>query len=133
VVYSWAILTRIKEARPLGEEDQLARFEAVVLPHWDAAFNLARWLTRNDHDAEDVVQEAYLRAQKFFSGFHGTNGRAWLLTIVRNTAYTWIERNCPPETTIVFEEAIHSGGAIEKEVGKRLVQEEANELLNKDR
>jgi RNA polymerase sigma-70 factor (ECF subfamily) len=115
----------------LREEDQLAGFEAVVLPHWDAAFNLARWLTRNNHDAEDVVQEAYLRAQKFFSSFHGTNGRAWLLTIVRNTAYTWLERNRPPETMMMFDEAIHSGGAIGKDVGKLVAQQEANELLQR--
>ena len=62
-------------------------FEAVVLPHLDAAYNLARWLTRNAHDAEDVVQEAVLRAATYFAGFRGTNPRAWLLQIVRNTAY----------------------------------------------
>ncbi len=72
---------------------QLARFEQVALPHLDAAYNLARWLTRNDHDAQDVVQEAYLRALKFFSGFRGGDGRAWLLTIVRHTCYDWLRQN----------------------------------------
>lgn len=62
-------------------------FEAVVLPHLDAAYNLARWLTRNPTDAEDVVQEAVLRAATYFAGFRGANARAWLLQIVRNTAY----------------------------------------------
>jgi RNA polymerase sigma-70 factor (ECF subfamily) len=62
-------------------------FEAVVLPHLDAAYNLARWLTRNPADAEDVVQEAVLRAATYFASFRGANARAWLLQIVRNTAY----------------------------------------------
>src|SRR6202521_4493793 len=62
-------------------------FEVVVLPHLDAAFNYARWLTRSEADAEDVVQDAYMRAFKFFSSFRGEDARAWLLTIVRNTWY----------------------------------------------
>ena len=65
---------------------QLARFEQTILPHMDAAYNLARWLTRRDQDAEDVVQEAYLRAFQFFGSFRGGDGRTWLLAIVRNTA-----------------------------------------------
>ena len=68
-------------------------FEEAVLPHIDAAYNLARWLTRNDADAQDMVQEAYLRALRFFSGFRGTDAKAWLLTIVRNTCYTWLQKN----------------------------------------
>ena len=67
--------------------DRAAGFEAVILPHLDAAYNLARWLTRNAADADDVVQEAVLRAVTYFAGFRGTNPRAWLLQIVRNTAY----------------------------------------------
>ena len=69
------------------------------MPHLDAAYNLARWLTRNDHDAQDVVQDAYLRAFRFFDGFHGSEGRAWLLTIVRHTCYSWLEKNRPAEVT----------------------------------
>ena len=64
-----------------------------LLPHLNAAYNLARWLTRDDHDAEDVVQEACLRALRFFDGFRGGDSRAWLLKIVRNTSYTWLQRN----------------------------------------
>jgi RNA polymerase sigma-70 factor (ECF subfamily) len=70
------------------DRNQILQFEAVISPHLDAAYNLARWLVRNDQDAEDMVQEACLRALKFFSGFRGTDSRAWLLTIVRNTCYT---------------------------------------------
>jgi len=91
------------------------RFEQAVLPHLDAAYNLARWLTRNDHDAQDVTQEAFLRAFRFFDGYQGGNMRAWLLTIVRNTCYTWMQQNRPPETSVEFDEEIHSeassGGA----------------------
>jgi RNA polymerase sigma-70 factor, ECF subfamily len=83
-------------------------FDQVVLPHLDAAYNLARWLTRNGHDAEDVVQEAFLRALKFFGGFHGGNPRAWLLTIVRNSCYDWLRRNRPSEVPAEFDEELHS-------------------------
>jgi RNA polymerase sigma-70 factor, ECF subfamily len=91
------------------------RFEQAVLPHLDAAYNLARWLTRNDHDAQDVTQEAFLRAFRFFDGYQGGNMRSWLLTIVRNTCYTWMHQNRPPEAAVEFDEEIHSeessGGA----------------------
>ncbi len=92
----------------MQEQDKLGRFEQVVLPHLDAAHNLARWLTRNDHDAEDVVQESYLRAFRFFDGFRGGDARAWLLTIVRNTCFTWLHQNRPQEATTAFDEEIHS-------------------------
>jgi RNA polymerase sigma-70 factor, ECF subfamily len=68
-----------------------------VSPHVDAAYNLARWLTRNDHDAEDVVQEAMLRAFTFFDGFRGVDARSWILKIVRNTCFTWLKANRPTE------------------------------------
>jgi RNA polymerase sigma-70 factor, ECF subfamily len=75
----------------------MSTYEQKVLPHLDAAYNLARWLTSNDHDAQDVTQEASLRAFKYFESFHGENARAWLLTIVRNTFYTWLKKNRPAE------------------------------------
>ena len=81
------------------------RFEAVVLPHLPAAYNLAHWLMRNDQDADDVVQEAYLRAFKFFSGYRGGESRTWLLTIVRNTCYSWLQRNRSHELTVSIDEA----------------------------
>ena len=92
----------------MTEPDMLKRFEEAVLPHLAAAYNLARWLTRNDHDAEDLVQEAYLRALKAFDGFRGGDGRAWLLTIVRNTCYTWLRQNRMEDLTEAYDEEIHT-------------------------
>jgi len=86
-------------------EDKIVRFEQAILPHLDAAYNLARWLTRNVHDAEDVVQEAYMRAFKSFESFRGSEGRPWLLAIVRNTCYTWMQRNRPVPFATPIEEA----------------------------
>jgi len=77
--------------------DRLARFEHSVVPHLDAAYNLARWMTRNDHDAQDVVQEAFLRAFRFFDSLKDPDPRPWLMAIVRNTSYTWLERNRPAD------------------------------------
>ncbi len=91
----------------LSEQEQSARFELAVVPHLDAAYNLARWLTRNDHDAEDVVQEAFLRALRFFGGFRGGDARAWLLKIVRNTCYTWLHQNRAKQPDTVFDEEVH--------------------------
>jgi|GraSoi2013_115cm_1033766.scaffolds.fasta_scaffold00216_4 RNA polymerase sigma-70 factor (ECF subfamily) len=86
-------------------------FDEAVLPHLDAAYNLARWLTRNTQDAEDVVQEAYLRAFRFFDGFHGGNARTWLLKIVRNTCYTWLQKNRAQQTATPFDEQLHTDTA----------------------
>ena len=85
-------------------QSESSRFEQTMLSHLDAAYNLARWLTRNDTDAEDVVQEAYLRAFKFFAGFHGDNSRAWLLKVVRNACYTWLQQNRARELTDSIDE-----------------------------
>ena len=90
----------------LDPEDWL-RFEQLVLPHVDNAFNLARWLLRSREDAEDVSQEALLRACRFFRGFHGGDARAWLLQIVRNTSYSWLEKNRPRELMVEFDEELH--------------------------
>ena len=77
-----------------------------LLAHIDAAYNLARWLTRNDHDAEDVVQEAYLRAYRYYHALERSDGgRAWLLAIVRNTCYTWLAKNRPAEVVALDEDA----------------------------
>ena len=92
----------------MADSARRRRFEEIVLPHLDAAYNLARWLTRNDQDAEDVVQDAYLRAFRFFDGFRGGEGRGWLLTIVRHTCYSWMEKNRPAEVSAVFDEEKHA-------------------------
>ena len=84
----------------MDDQERLKLFEQTVLPHLDAAYNLARWLAGNDHDAQDVAQEASLRAFRFFGKFRGENPRAWLLTIVRNAFYTWLRKNRPPENTV---------------------------------
>src|SRR6201985_2945798 len=77
----------------LPQDDRRRRFELLALPHLDAAYNLARWLAGNTTDAEDVVQDAYLRAFRYFDAFHGGNFRVWLLTIVRNAFITWVKEN----------------------------------------
>jgi RNA polymerase sigma-70 factor (ECF subfamily) len=86
----------------------MARFSRVVLPHLDAAYNLARWLTRNGHDAEDVVQEACIRAMRYIDGFHGDNARAWFLTIVRHACFDWLQRNRPAEILANGEDLIEA-------------------------
>ena len=106
-VVKFAVIQRHEE-EGAAQEHELASFEAMMLPHMDAAHNLARWLLRNEQDAQDIVQEAYLRAFKSFSGFHGSNGRAWLLTIVRNTAYTLLKKNRAVDLTTPFDEQIHA-------------------------
>ena len=98
------------EEQDQPRKEELMSFEEAMLPHLDAAHNLARWLLRNEQDAQDVVQEAYLRAFKSFAGFHGSNGRAWLLTIVRNTSYTLLKKNHAVDLTTTFDEEIHASG-----------------------
>jgi RNA polymerase sigma-70 factor (ECF subfamily) len=88
------------------DSQERVRFEQLVLPHLDAAFNLARWILRGRNDAEDVAQEALLRAFRFFAGFHGGDVRAWLLQIVRNSCYTWLEKNRPMELSTEFNEEL---------------------------
>lgn len=92
----------------LSKESKLRRFEDEILPHLDAAYNFARWLTGDDQDARDVVQESFVRAFKGFGRFSGDNSRGWLFTIVRNTFYTWFEKNRAHRNTASFEEDIHS-------------------------
>ena len=84
----------------MDDRDRRARVESALLPHLDAAYNLARWLVRNDADAHDVVQDAYLRAFRHIDGLRGSDGRAWLLTIVRNTAFTWLRRRRSEEPPV---------------------------------
>jgi RNA polymerase sigma-70 factor, ECF subfamily len=89
------------------DADDRTRFEQLVLPHLDAAFNLAAWILSSRTDAEDVTQDAMLRAFRFFQGFYGGDVRAWLLQIVRNTCYTWLEKNRRMKMTDQFDEEVH--------------------------
>jgi RNA polymerase sigma-70 factor (ECF subfamily) len=92
-----------------------SNFEQAVAPHMDAAYNLARWLTRNDDDASDVAQESLLRALRFFDGFRGGAFRPWLLAIVRNTYLTWIRKN-QPQALKPLEDDAQSAGANPEEL-----------------
>ncbi len=113
----------------MQDEQRRTLLEQTLLPHLDAAYNLARWLTGSEHDAQDVVQEAYLRACQFFDGFRGGDARPWLLRIVRNTCYTWLERNRPRQPSVSFDEKQH--GVAEEQPSDPIVQaEEAAALGN---
>jgi RNA polymerase sigma factor (sigma-70 family) len=118
----------VMRATRLPEHDKLARFEQAVLPHLAAAYNLARWLTRDEHDAGDVVQDAYVRALTFIDSFHGGDSRAWLLTIVRHTCYTWLQRHRGHELATAFDDELHSG---EREASnpETLLLQRANQQL----
>jgi RNA polymerase sigma-70 factor (ECF subfamily) len=105
------------------------RFEQVAMPHMDAAYNLARWLVRNTHDAEDVVQEAYLRAFKFFGGYQGGDARAWILKIVRNTSYSFLEKNRPADLGVEFDEKLHTDTPAQPTVETGLLQSVDNRML----
>ncbi len=114
------------------EPTELERFEAVVLPHLSAAYRLARYLTRNDYDADDVVQEAFLRALKYFGGFRGegaSQSRAWLLAIVRNMAYTWQRRHRADASTTEFDETVHSEAITDDHPGSVLSRSDSRETL----
>jgi RNA polymerase sigma-70 factor (ECF subfamily) len=114
------------------ETSELARFEAVILPHLDAAYGLARYLTRDDADADDVVQEALLRALRFFGGFRGegvSQGRAWLLAIVRNMAYTSRRRRQADGATESFDESVHSDAAADHHPAADLARRDSRETL----
>ena len=106
----------------LREPDREVEFEGVVLPLLPSAYNLARWLTRNDHDAEDVVQEAFLRAYRFFPSFRGGDARAWLLAIVRNACWTWLRVNRSREVATALEDAdepVDDAASVEEDLVRR--------------
>ena len=114
------------------EPPELERFEAVVLPHLSAAYRLARYLMWNDSDADDVVQEAFLRALKYFGGFRGegaSQSRAWLLAIVRNMAHTWRRRLHTGSSTTEFDETVHSEAIADEHPGSALSRRDLRETL----
>jgi len=117
---------------PLVEEqDKLARFEQSIMPHMNAGYTLARWLASNDADAQDVVQEAYLRAFKFFAGFRGGNSRAWLLRIVRNAFYDWLKENRGDERKEPFDEELHDTMDERRGPDTLLLEKADHELVRK--
>ena len=118
-------------------ERRIPSVEQAILPHLDAAYNLARWLTATDQDAEDVMQEACLRAIKFFPGYQGGSARAWLLAIVRRTCNTWLEKNRGHDTTTTsFDEELHSGRCdamnpqvmLQRKADRQLIRQALEEL-----
>ena len=109
---------------------ELARFEDIVLPYLDDAYTLARYLVRDEHDAQDVVQEACLRALRHFAGLRG-DGRAWLLAIVRNCARTWYRGRRAAASTTEFDEERHSGDSAGEETSARLARGEARATLRR--
>lgn len=130
-IVKFAVVPKTQEEPDQSPKEELMSFEAAMLPHLDAAHNLARWLLRNEQDAQDVVQETYLRAFKSFGGFHGSNGRAWLLTIVRNTSYTLLKKkkNHAVDLTTTFDEEIHGAGQESASPVTILEHAEQEELL----
>jgi len=119
----------MSEARSVGTKD--AGFDEILLSHLDSAYNLARWVVRTGHDAEDVVQEAYRRAFQYSNGFRGGDARAWLLTIVRNVAYSWLRtmRASPPVDQ--FDEEMHSGSGQTANPEQLLLRAARTDLVEK--
>jgi RNA polymerase sigma factor (sigma-70 family) len=113
------------------EQNQLPSFEKAVLPHLDAAYNLARWLMRNEQDAQDIAQEAYLRAFRFFPGFRGGDARAWLLKIVRNTCYSWLHVNRPLQEAAEFDENLLPPDSSALNPEEAVLQNDSNAQLRK--
>ena len=110
-------------------ESGAGNFEELILPHLDAAHNLARWLVRDRHDAEDIVQESYLRAFKFFGGYQGGDARAWVLKIVRNTSYSFLKKNRPADSMEEFDEMVHRADKREPDAEGALLQSVESSLL----
>jgi RNA polymerase sigma-70 factor (ECF subfamily) len=120
--------------RAAVESSDRARFEALMLPHMDAAYTLARYWTRNEQDAEDIVQDAYLRALRYFDGYRGeseASARAWLLTIVRNTAYTARKRGRADALTTEYDDTEHSLAAVDDRPDGPQQQRDAKETLGR--
>jgi RNA polymerase sigma factor (sigma-70 family) len=121
--------TVVKKREAEEASSEVVSFEQAILPHLDVAHNLARWLLRNEQDAQDVVQESYLRAFRAFSRFHGSNGRAWLLTIVRNTSFTLLKKNRAVDLTTSFDEELHAAGDESGNPASILEHSEDSELI----
>lgn len=114
-----------------SRESRLRLFEEIILPHLNSAFNLARWMTRNDQDAQDVVQESYLRAFRFFDSYRGGDGKSWLLEVVRNTCFTFQRREMRKSTVVVFDEAAHTPSVKQPNAEEALVEAGNRQILRR--
>lgn len=112
----------------MDQPGKLKIFEEIILPHLNAAYNLARWLTRNEQDAQDVVQESYLRAFRFFDGYRGGDGKSWLLAVVRNTCFTW-RRHERRSSSEPFDEMTHSSNLQAQNQEEAVVQSSKMSVL----
>lgn len=106
-------------------------FEQTMLPHLDAAYNLARWLLRHEHDAQDAVQDAFLRAYRGFDRFRGGDGRAWLLTIVRNVCFSRLRAGQRSGATELFDDTVHGSTLDAGEANAREWREVRSEKLQR--
>jgi RNA polymerase sigma factor (sigma-70 family) len=115
-------------------KDERAVFDEVFLPHMAEAYRLAQWLTGNSYDAEDVVQDAALRAFRGIKSFGAVNARAWSLTIVRNTAYSWLTKNRPKAVVFTDDLAVAEQQQLEHEgpQGNRIETPEEIALFKAD-
>jgi RNA polymerase sigma-70 factor (ECF subfamily) len=113
----------------MDERNLRMSFEHEILPHLDSAYNLALWLTRNEHDAQDVVQEAYIRAYRFFGNFRGGRTRPWLLKIVRNTCYTWLHQNRKNWAFAELDENQYAPDPLRPNPEAALIKDERNTML----
>ena len=109
-----------------------ARFEAIALPHVDAAYALARWMTRNNADAADVVQEAFLRAFRYFDSYRGDDARSWMLKIVRRACYNWLERNRSADVVSLEAEEDLSGAVATSAIDAQALLESRSDLRRLD-
>ena len=119
----------VEQSQHTASQSKLELFEEIILPHLNAAHNLARWLLRDEGDAQDVVQESYLRAFRFFDGYNGDGGKAWLLAIVRNTCRTWKRRLRPATEAVPFDEATHSAQGSAPDQEQSAIQRERLGIL----
>jgi RNA polymerase sigma-70 factor (ECF subfamily) len=130
-------LTNLEERRQcqqvsnseINQQRKLQLFEECILPHLNAAYNLARWITRNEHDAQDIVQESYLRAFRFFDGYRGGDGKSWLMAVVRNTCSTWRRRESRDSSNEPFDEKAHSSNRQMQNQEEKLVDSSKMSVL----
>jgi RNA polymerase sigma-70 factor (ECF subfamily) len=112
--------TELKPHR-VQERSRLALFEDLALPHLDAVFNFARWLMRNDDEAQEVVQETFLRALRYFDSYRGSDAKAWLFAILRNTCLTWRSRKRQTGATESFDEGTHSPQTVMRDQEQQMI------------